>query len=240
MNANPRMNRLLFTPAVVVGVVLVSLGLLLTLDNLVPRHWDLMRWVFKLWPLILVGIGAAKWRQATQEGRSGTGGVVLACIGGILLLSTVGNVDLGDIIGPLILVAVGIGVVLFGIKSQRQVPPELQQSANFLQGTAILSGFKRRPVTEALKGGELTAIFGGFELDLREATMEGETARFDVFILFGGGELRVPETWEVVNQANAIAGAVEDKTTHSIPAGVSRPRLVITGLCLFGGLEIKH
>ncbi|MCC6514499.1 MAG: hypothetical protein IT187_10825, partial [Geothrix sp.] len=119
------------------------------------------------------------------------------------------------------------------------VPPELARSEDFLQGTAIFGGFKRRVLTQAFKGGELTAIFGGYEVDLRQAALESGQARIDVFVLFGGGEIRVPEGWEVANRATAIAGALSDSTHHGPTTVEDRPRLVITGLILFGGTEVK-
>ena len=58
-------------------------------------------------------------------------------------------------------------------------------------------------------------------------------------MLFGGGEIRVPEGWEVANRATAIAGALSDSTHHGPTTVEDRPRLVITGLILFGGTEVK-
>jgi predicted membrane protein len=79
----------------------------------------------------------------------------------------------------------------------------------------------------------------GFEIDLRKAELEAGTARIDVFVLFGGGEIQVPEGWEVQNQATAIFGGVNDKTqTHAL--SVETPKVLLTGLVLFGGVEIKN
>jgi hypothetical protein len=116
----------------------------------------------------------------------------------------------------------------------------LQQSEHFAQGTAILSGFKNRVMSRSFKGGELTAIFGGFELDLRQAVMDGNSARVDLFVLFGGGEIRVPEGWDVVVQASAIAAGIDNKAAMLPVEGENRPKLVITGILLFGGAEIKR
>ena len=76
-------------------------------------------------------------------------------------------------------------------------------------------------------------------MDLRQAVLENGQARIDVFVLFGGGEIRVPEGWEISNRATAIAGALNDSTHHGPASPDARPRLVITGLILFGGTEVK-
>ncbi len=58
-------------------------------------------------------------------------------------------------------------------------------------------------------------------------------------MLFGGGEIRVPEGWEVVHQVTAMFGALNDGTHHGPNLQGDRPRLLVTGLILFGGTEVK-
>jgi predicted membrane protein len=223
-----------FSPKLVVGVAIIVAGLVLTLDNLglIEAHT-----IFKLWPLVLVAMGVAKIRQDRQG--SSLGGWFLVLGGAFLLLITFARGRLTEALGPMLVVAVGILIVVKALKQTRGVPPELAKSEDFLQGTAIFGGFKRRVSTQAFKGGELTAIFGGYEVDLRQAVLESGQARIDVFVLFGGGEIRVPEGWEVSNRATAIAGALNDSTQHGLGPAGNRPRLVVTGLILFGGTEVK-
>lgn len=222
-----------FSPKLVLGVAIIVMGLLLTLDNLglVEAHI-----FFRLWPLILVAVGVAKLRQ---EGSSGTGAWVLIFAGAFILLANFGHLHLTDTFGPLLIVALGIFLVTRALKQSRGVPPDLARSDDFLQGTAIFGGFKRRVLTQALRGGELTAIFGGFDVDLRHAALAENQARLDVFVLFGGGEVKVPEGWEIANRATSIMGSVGDSTYHGGEAREGRPRLVLTGLTLFGGVEVK-
>lgn len=221
--------------SLVAGISIVVLGSLLFLGNL---GWISSHLIWKLWPLILIAIGAAKIYQ--KRGEAHVGPVLLIGLGVILILRNFHLANLEDVIGPLILVAVGIFIITNALKRQRQVPDHLSQSQDFFQGTAIFGGFKRRLQSQNFQGGELTAIFGGFEGDLREAHLDGQ-ARLDTFVLFGGGELLVPETWEVVIRATALFGSIEDKTRHQLPTdGQPRPTLVITGMALFGGVEIKH
>jgi len=225
-----------FSPKLVLGVAIIVAGLVLTLDNLglVEAHI-----IFKLWPLVLVALGVAKLRQEGSGGSGGTGAWVLIFVGAFILLANFGRVHLTDALGPLLIVALGILLVVKALKQSRGVPPELEKSDDFLQGTAIFGAFKRRVLTQTLRGGELTAIFGGFEVDLRHAAIAENQARVDVFVLFGGGEIRVPEGWEVANRATSIMGSVGDNTYHSGEAQAGRPRLVLTGLTLFGGVEVK-
>ena len=228
-----RMRPHTFTPKLVFGIAIIVAGLLMTLDNLIPSH-DIFRTAFKFWPVILIVMGYAKIRS---EQEHNAGGYFLMAAGVFGLLVTFGYRHFEDFIWPGILLTVGIFIVTKALKQHRGVPPELQSSSAFVACSAIFSGCKRRPMG-LFKGGELTAIFGGFELDLRKAELEAGSARVDVFVLFGGGEITVPEGWEVQNQASAIFGGVNDKTpAHAL--GSERPKIILTGLVLFGGVELK-
>jgi predicted membrane protein len=79
--------------------------------------------------------------------------------------------------------------------------------------------------------------FGGLELDLREAVMEGAEATIHIDAKFSGIELRVPRDWQVMVQMNATMGAVEDKSAPPVSAS---HRLVLRGETIFGGVEIKN
>jgi preprotein translocase subunit Sec61beta len=223
-----------FSPKLVVGVAIIVAGLVLTLDNLglIEAHT-----VFKLWPLVLVVMGIAKLRQ--EGGGSGLGGWFLVLGGLFLLLFSFARGHVAEALAPMLVVGVGILIVTKALKQHRGIPPELARSDGFLQGTAIFGGFKRRVLTQTFKGGELTAIFGGYEVDLRQAALDSGQARIDVFVLFGGGEIRVPDGWEISNRATAMFGALNDNTHHGPSPAEGRPLLVVTGLILFGGTEVK-
>jgi hypothetical protein len=223
-----------FTPRLVLGIGIIVLGLVLTLNNLGFAYGHV---VFKLWPLVLVFMGLAKLRQDGSK----IGGGVLVALGLYFLAVIFGGHDVGEAIGPMLLVGFGIFVVVQALKRRRG--PRLEGVAHdeLLSGTAIFGGVKRRPVSQTFRGGELTAIFGAFEADLRGASLADGHAVMDIFLLFGGGEVRVPAGWDLDIRATALFGAIEDKTSHVIreEGQPARPRLTLTGLILFGGCEIK-
>jgi len=223
------------SPRLIIGIVLVVLGGLKVLDALnlffLPRHFFI-----SFWPLILVAVGLLKLQRKPEKR---VGAYILIILGGLFLLGKFGEFQLGSFIGPLILLAIGIFVVLGALKRNRGVPPELQHNEDFIHGTAILSGYKQKVNSAAFRGGEVTAIMGGFEVDLRQACLAQESVRLDVFALFAGGEIWVPEGWDVVIHATAIAGGVDNKRVP-LPCDTSRPRLLITGTVLFGGVEVKN
>jgi hypothetical protein len=112
----------------------------------------------------------------------------------------------------------------------------IEDSNTVIRVTALLGGVSRGNNSAAFRGGELTAMMGGCEIDLRHASIDGE-AVIDIFALWGGVELRVPPDWTVVSKVTPILGGVDDKTRP--PQGASRHRLVLRGFVVMAGVEIK-
>jgi hypothetical protein len=124
-------------------------------------------------------------------------------------------------------------------------------SAPRLDEVNIFWGRKRRIVAKNFIGGEIVTIFGGFDIDLRDADILGNVAEIEVVNIFGGGDIRVPPNWEIVMEAVGIFGGCSDRTHHPdssnqrpFPADgstVPQPkRLIVKGVAIFGGLNVKN
>jgi hypothetical protein len=105
----------------------------------------------------------------------------------------------------------------------------------------ILSGFRRRVTSQHFRFGKATAVLGGFHLDFTRADIDGSRAVLHIDTVFGGGEVRVPDTWRIVIEAAAVAGAFVDET-YPQPAASSAPakQLIVRGSAIFGGVNIKN
>jgi hypothetical protein len=102
---------------------------------------------------------------------------------------------------------------------------------------AIMSGIKRRNLSEDFRGGEATAVMGGVDIDLRDARMESGEAVLDVSSIMGGVKIRIPENWTVVSEVDSVMGGFKDNTRH--PA-TDDHRLVLKGTVVMGGIEISN
>ena len=235
---NPKFPAAAGAVRLVFGIVVIVVGLLFTLDNfgLVSASF-----LLRLWPLALVAVGLTKVLQR-RGFWNGFWGWVLALAGTLLLL------DKLDVLrfpvwklAPLVLVALGIRLVQKA--GGRTFPDRTIESrtAASLDETAIFGGWDRSITTNEFLGGEINALFGGFELDLTNCRIPDDQASVTVFIAFGGGDIRVPRDWAVDVKAFAIFGGTDDKSAHPpIDGDVPPKKLVIDGFVVFGGLDIKN
>lgn len=101
-----------------------------------------------------------------------------------------------------------------------------------------MGGVVRSSNSQDFRGGELTAVMGGCEIDLRNAVIKEGEAQLEIFAFWGGVEIKVPEDWTVVVQVVPIMGGVEDKSVP--PKGGASKKLVLSGHCIMGGAEIRN
>ena len=109
-----------------------------------------------------------------------------------------------------------------------------------LNESAIFSGGKRKIVTPDFRGGELSAIFGGFDVDLRNAGIAGDSAVLVVNAIFGGFDIKVPESWDVVLGRDRDFRRLRRRTVHPDPTLPGVKRLFLRGSAVFGGIDIKN
>jgi hypothetical protein len=245
----------------VIGLLLVGLGIMFLLDStdvigpdtsIVATYWPALLIAWAGWGLVAGGFVLRPWL------------VVVGGIGVIFLLSNLNLWALGaGQLWPVALVAVGL-MMLFGRRLRRrgnrgdgrssQRPGEFGPGQPASDGGArdageppsqfrashIFGGGKERVTSQAFRGGEISAVFGGMEMDLRGAALAGGGAVIDVTVFCGGIEIKVPRDWIVNLQTTTLFGGVEDKrlfpgASENIIAG----ELTITGMVLCGGIEVK-
>ncbi len=110
---------------------------------------------------------------------------------------------------------------------------------------AIFGGTERRINSQTFKGGRVTSIFGGVELDFRDANIDGDEATLEVNCIFGGVEIRVPDSGMSIPGASQCLAAIRIKPPFSCvhpqdSADGKRKTLIITGTVIFGGVEIGN
>lgn len=109
---------------------------------------------------------------------------------------------------------------------------------DMINSQALFCGIQKRILSKNFKGGKVSAIFGGTEIDLTQADLS-ENAVLSVEVAFGGVKLLMPPHWDLKMGVTNIFAGVEDKRMYPQSTGESNKVLTITGTVLFGGLEIK-
>ena len=229
------------TPRLIVGAAIALFGVVLVLDRLNLVFADeILRW----WPAVIIAIGALIFSQARRTG-GGVNGIIVMIVGGWLLLNSVGilRVRFWEMFWPMVLIGIGSVLVMQAMRrhTREAAGGEADDTLNVF---VVMGGMKRVSTSQRFRGGEVTTIMGGAQLDLRQATIPpGEEAALDIFALMGGCEIKVPPSWTVVTPIMPIMGGVDDKRHLPDPAqsigATPAPRLVLRGMLLMGGIEIK-
>lgn len=217
------------TARMVIGVGIIAFGVASLLGSLdIINFKDFFK---DFWPLLVVAGG---FLMLTSNPRQFIWPLFVIGWGTLLQLRELEIVDFNiwGLLWPIVIISIGLSVVFNRSQAHKNV------NKNELEDlTAILSGNVSKNHSNDYKGGEITAIMGGAELDLRKATIKKE-AVINVFAFWGGVTVTVPENWVVKSQITPIAGGVENKTNS--PANNDSPVLIISGDVIMGGVEIKH
>jgi predicted membrane protein len=217
----------------VLGLAIMAVGVVFTLDNLgILRADDYLRF----WPVALILVGVIKLVDSASTGVGHVSAGLWIIGGGLLLLDSLGKVAIGDW-WPLFLVLIGGYIAWQALARPGLRRASRDDTGETLSGFAVMGAVQRASQSDDFKGGDLTAIMGGCEIDLRKARIASGEAVIDTFAFWGGIEIKVPEDWQVICQGLAIMGGFECKTRG--PDDASQ-RLIVTGLAVMGGVEIKN
>ena len=221
------------TPRLIVGFGILILGLLWTLDNLnIMESEPITRW----WPVVLIVIGGV---QLLDRRSHKVGPVVLIVIGTVLTLRRAHllDIDFGDLI-PLGIAFFGAKLIYDAVTRRNRSPVLANDSDAVVNAFAMMAGIKRQNTSADFRGGDVNAIMGGAELDLRNAHVrDGEAIVIDTFALWGGVEIVVPPNWTIEGHVLPLMGGFVDNTR---PNGEPGPRVQIRGTAVMGAIEVKN
>ncbi len=209
------------------GALIVAAGTLLLLDN--ADVLDAGEVISTWWPAVIILAGILTF---AANPRHWPVAVIITAVGVAFLLSSLDIVEIGSIVIPVAIILVGLLVIFGRGLGSRVEAGDRVNSFNVFSGSEVASHSKE------FKGGSVSAIFGGAEVDLRDA-LPANDALLDVFTAFGGVELKVPSGWHVAVKGLPLFGGIDNVTAkEQLPDGA--PVLAVNATVLFGGLEIKH
>jgi len=240
---------------VIGGLLLVAVGVTLLLRNM---GFYMPRWLFS-WPMILILVGV--YTGAKHNFRNNAWWILIG-IGSFFLVSKfIPSLSLEPLFWPLVIIGAGILFIMrpgqdyrTGFKEDGRLDnwkntetgdvQDIQskgaiESSNYLMVRSVFSGVNKNIVAKDFQGGRISCVFGGAEIDLSQAEINGQ-ATIKLEIVFGGLKLVVPPHWAVQNEIDGIFHGVDDKRNFNPSASINPEKvLILKGSVVFGGIEIR-
>ena len=223
----------------VIGVVLVIAGLLLVLRNTGIFVESIDHIIFSF-PMLLITIGLVITLSAAEK----TGGIIVMAVGGFFMIPLIfrETFHMYDMFWPAVFIIIGI---IFIVSRRKPWNPVNNVSTgtsgdDYIDYVNVFSGGERQILSQNFKGGKISAVFGGMELDLTKAKLAPGRNDLEIACIFGGATIIVPDNWFVIIEVTPVLGCFSD--SRKILPGrqlESESQLVIKGAVVFGGGEVK-
>lgn len=218
---------------IILGILFIGFGTLFLLDNYNIINFSFPFQIFD-WRNILFIIGA--FLLANSRFQPG------------LILIAIGLIGHFPEFWPLLLVILGLSII-FKPKYNKNKShnkglynpnPNNLNINEYIDDTSIFGGGKKIIKSENFKGGKITAILGGSDIDLYDSKLAEGINYLEILCIFGGCTLHLPKEWNVEFDVIPILGGFTD-SRRKVPNLVYNPnsKIIIKGTCLFGGFEIK-
>ncbi|MFA9388638.1 MAG: hypothetical protein ACERKD_02445 [Prolixibacteraceae bacterium] len=226
------------------GFILLLLGLVMILYRANVLSWEVYDFLLS-WKMFLIALGALIF----FSGNRGAGVVVMG-VGAFFMIPDVFDeyIEIRRFFWPAILLLIGI-MFMFGNNRSRKIRDNIRfhhdgstKVSNDYFDEFVLFGAREINMSSPnLIGGRSTAIFGGTEIDLRQCQISDQGCNIEVTTMFGGNVLKVPNDWTVLNKITTVFGGYSDLRIKD-PSYAPTPSktIVITGVCLFGGTEVRN
>ena len=221
------------------GIAIIALGLIFGGNALGLFNLDIF---FDGWWTLFIIIPSVVSLITDQDKIMSLGFIAV----GVILLLAAQNVFSYDVAWKVILavflVVVGLSIIvrsLFHNKNDQEVAKKIEEAKkdgkSMDSQMAVFSGTDRVYKDEVFSGANLTAIFGGINLDLKDAKFTSDTI-IKAFTLFGGIDIRVPDDIIVKLKSGFVFGGFSDDRKN--PSEKGKHTIYIDAAGAFGGVTI--
>ena len=223
------------------GTLLLITGVFYLLYNFNALPFAVPGYVFS-WQMCLIIIGIYALYKSVFKG------FILIGIGTYFILPLAGYIEPIPIekMWPLIIILIGI-LILFGsgFKKKNKKKYTMQTTHTIdnetFHITAVMGGDTRQISSYDFKGGTITAVMGGIELDLTNCYLSKEGCIIDLSVVMGGISLKVSREWNIQSEIMPIMSGIEDEDRYSNNVHIDPAATVILrGTVVMGGIEIKR
>jgi predicted membrane protein len=188
--------------------------------------------------MLLVAIGLVMTLGATEK----TAGIIVMAVGGFFMIPLIfrETFHMYNMFWPSIFIIIGIIFIISRRRGWNAVTTKGIIGDDYVDYVNVFSGGERQIVSQNFKGGKITAIFGGIELDLTKASLAPGISELEIACVFGGATLIVPDDWHVTIEVTPVLGGFSDSRKLSPGRTVDPSKhLIVKGAVVFGGGEVK-
>ena len=154
----------------------------------------------------------------------------------VLGLSALTGLSLMEYAVSLFLIAAGLVLISGRTQNNWEPAKKVVTNEDQIHEVVIFGPLNKTVKSDNFKGGKITAVFGGGEVDLSQVKTTEKNINLEFVAVFGGGKLIIPKGWKVNSQGVAIFGGY----TSKVAAGEGETVLNIKGAAVFGGVEILN
>ncbi len=222
------------------GTLLLLTGLFYLLYNFNALPFVVPSYVFS-WQMAVILTGVYFLYKSFFKG------MLVIAIGTYFILPLTGIMQPVDIekIWPALLILLGV-IILFGSgfkKKNKKNTTDMKTSVNeeLFEITTIMGGDSRQLSSYDFKGGKITAIMGGVELDMTNCYLSKEGCIIDLSVVMGGVSLKISREWNIQSEITPIMSGIEDEDQYSDNVHIDpAATIILRGSVVMGGIEIKR
>lgn len=214
---------------IVLGAILIIAGVIFLGNEF--DFWNIKLFFKGWWTLFII--------VPSVLGLCEKGNKVSAILGlliGVLLLFAARDIirwsSVGKIFLPALLIIIGVSIIFKRNFKMSKIDNKYGKN-NYI---AIFSGSEENISNQKFEGTNITAIFGGVELDLRNAIIEKDVV-INCTTVFGGIDIMLPDNVKVKTSGVPVFGGVENKKENSKED--KAPTVYINYVCVFAGVDLK-
>jgi hypothetical protein len=224
------------------GLFIVAIGLVFLANR---AGADFPRWLFSF-ETILIAVGLY---IGFRHSFKGFVWLIPIVIGAMLLVDDISDYeyDFDRYTGPAVVIMIGLYIAFKPKRTRTETSGwknsdgSLHASEDVLDSTVVFGSVKKNVISKSFRGGEVVNVFGGTEINLMQADLDGRVV-LDLTMIFSGTKLLIPAHWKVQNEELVtIFGGIEDKRPMLADASMHDQNkvIVLKGTCIFGGIDIK-
>jgi len=223
------------------GILLILIGLFAISGNFFNLPFHFTHYIFSF-PGLMMIIGLFILINHNDSFL----GVLLVGIGGFWFLSRYSDFPVRHYLNeywPILIILLGIYIILKRDNYKSFTKDNVESNKydmDFIDEVAILGGGRKNINSQNFKGGKITTILGGSDIDLHESNLADGNNSLEIVAILGGIDIVVPRDWKVIVNVTSIFGGFDDKRIlNANQVYESNKVLIIRGTVIFGGGDLK-